>query len=160
MTHRATPPVTPGTRLLAGLLAALAATTATPKPTTAQNPIELEGLVVTANRWAEPAWTVAAHATVIEGIELRRAGIEYVADALRRVPGMAVVRSGAFGAVTSVFLRGGESDYVQVLIDGVPVNEPGGAFDFGSLSTDNIERIEIIGRRTSCANPHRPMTRR
>ncbi|MDE2983989.1 MAG: TonB-dependent receptor [Gemmatimonadota bacterium] len=122
----------------------MALATAAPQPTTAQDPIELEGLVVTANRWAEPAWTVAAHATVIEGLELRRAGIEYVADALRRVPGMAVVRNGSFGAVTSVFLRGGESDYVQVLIDGVPVNEPGGAFDFGSLSTDNIERIEII----------------
>ena len=144
MTHRATPPATAGIRLLAGLLAALAFTTASPPPTAAQSPIELEGLVVTANRWAEPAWTVAAHATVIEGVELRRAGIEYVADALRRVPGMAVVRSGSFGAVTSVFLRGGESDYVQVLIDGVPVNEPGGAFDFGSLSTDNIERIEIV----------------
>ena len=144
MTHRATPPVTAGIRLFAGLLAGLAATTTPPQPVAAQNPIELEGLVVTANRWAEPAWTVAAHATVIEGVELRRAGIEYVADALRRVPGMAVVRSGSFGAVTSVFLRGGESDYVQVLVDGVPVNEPGGAFDFGSLSTDNIERIEII----------------
>ena len=94
MTHRATPPATAGIRLLAGLLAALAFTTASPPPTAAQSPIELEGLVVTANRWAEPAWTVAAHATVIEGVELRRAGIEYVADALRRVPGMAVVRSG------------------------------------------------------------------
>ena len=138
MKHRATPTVTATIATLV-LVAA-------PPPTrlTAQDPIELEGLVVTANRWAEPAWTVAAHATVIEGIALRRAGIEYVADALRRVPGMAVVRNGSFGAVTSVFLRGGESDYVQVLIDGVPVNEPGGAFDFGSLSTDNIERIEII----------------
>ena len=144
MTHRATPPIITRLRLLAGLTAALALATAAPQPTTAQDPIELEGLVVTANRWAEPAWTVAAHATVIEGLELRRAGIEYVADALRRVPGMAVVRNGSFGAVTSVFLRGGESDYVQVLIDGVPVNEPGGAFDFGSLSTDNIERIEIV----------------
>jgi len=57
---------------------------------------------------------------------------------------MAVVRSGSFGATTTVHLRGGESDYVQVLIDGVPVNEPGGAFDFGSLTTDNIERIEIV----------------
>ena len=143
MTHRAilAASVRPATITLA---AVLALATTTPQPVAAQNPIELEGLVVTANRRAEPAWTVAAHATVIEGVELRRAGIEYVADALRRAPGMAVVRSGSFGAVTSVFLRGGESDYVQVLIDGVPVNEPGGAFDFGSLSTDNIERIEII----------------
>ena len=146
MTHRAilAARVRPATATLATTLAALALGTTAPPHTTAQEPIELEGLVVTANRWAEPAWTIAAHATVIEGAELRRAGIEYVADALRRVPGMAVVRGGSFGAVTSVFLRGGESDYVQVLIDGVPVNEPGGAFDFGSLSTDNIERIEII----------------
>ena len=57
---------------------------------------------------------------------------------------MAVIRNGSFGAVTSVFLRGGESDYVQILVDGVAVNEPGGAFDIGSLTTDNIERIEIV----------------
>ena len=100
--------------------------------------------MVTANPWAEPAWTVASYATVIQGVELQRAGIEFVADALRRVPGMAVVRGGSFGAVTSVFLRGGESDYVQVLVDGVAVNEPGGTFDIGSITTDNIERIEII----------------
>ncbi len=138
MTHRIIPPV-PFAVATFTLVAALL-----PTHLEAQGPIELEGLVITANRWAEPAWTVAAHATVIEGVELRRAGIEYVADALRHAPGVAVVRGGSFGAVTSVFLRGGESDYVQVLIDGVAVNEPGGAFDFGSLSTDNIERIEII----------------
>ncbi|MCY4400927.1 MAG: TonB-dependent receptor [Gemmatimonadetes bacterium] len=129
---------------LPALLASLAAPPLLAPPLHAQQPINLKGLVVTANRWAEPEWTVASHATVIEGEDLARAGIEYVADALRRVPGLAVARNGSFGAVTSVFLRGGESDYVQVLIDGVPVNEPGGAFDFASLTTDNIERIEII----------------
>ncbi len=130
--------------LIHGLLAALAPVVAAPPPAAAQDPTDLEGLVVTAHRRAAPAWTVAAHTTVIEGAELRRAGIEYVADALRRVPGMAVVRNGSFGAATTVHLRGGESDYVQVLIDGAPVNEPGGAFDFASLTTDNIERIEIV----------------
>ncbi len=165
MTNPAAPPVTTGIRLPAvpeacvtnphglrpamrglahGLLAAIALVAAVPPPALAQEPVELDGLVVTAHRRAAPAWTVAAHATVIEGAELRRAGIEYVADALRRVPGVAVIRNGSFGAVTSVFLRGGESDYVQVLVDGVPVNEPGGAFDIGSLTTDNIERIEIV----------------
>ena len=141
---RQQPSVTSTVRKLTVVIAALGLLTTPPQPLPAQQPITLDGLVVTANRWAEPAWTVAAHATVIEGVELQRAGIEYVADALRRVPGMAVIRGGSFGAVTSVFLRGGESDYVQVLVDGVAVNEPGGAFDFGSLTTDNIERIEII----------------
>ena len=132
---RRQPRLTATTRKLTVTIAALAFLAPAPQPLPAQQPITLEGLVVTANRWAEPAWTVASHATVIEGVELQRAGIEYVADALRRVPGMAVIRGGSFGAVTSVFLRGGESDYVQVLVDGVAVNEPGGAFDFGSLTT-------------------------
>ncbi|MFW6330705.1 MAG: TonB-dependent receptor plug domain-containing protein, partial [Gemmatimonadota bacterium] len=67
-----------------------------------------------------------------------------VAEALRQVPGAAVVRGGGSGGQTSLFLRGGESDYVKVLIDGVPVNDPGGAFDFASLSTDQVERIEVV----------------
>jgi len=86
----------------------------------------------------------AANTTVIEGEELERAGIEFVSDALRHVAGLAVARNGSFGAITSVFLRGGESDYVHVLVDGVRVNEPGGSYDFASLTTDNVERIEIV----------------
>ena len=113
-------------------------------PLRAQEPVSLEGLVVTAYRWAEPEWTVAANTTVIEGEELERAGIEFVSDALRHVAGLAVARNGSFGAITSVFLRGGESDYVHVLVDGVRVNEPGGSYDFAALTTDNVERIEIV----------------
>ena len=58
--------------------------------------------------------------------------------------GAQVVQGGGFGALTALFLRGGESDYVKVLIDGVPANQPGGAYDFANLTTDNIERIEIM----------------
>jgi len=128
-----------GLAVAAAACAALAA-----PPLRAQEPISLEGLVVTAYRWAEPEWTVAANTTVIQGEELERAGIEFVSDALRQVAGLAVARNGSFGAITSVFLRGGESDYVHVLVDGVRVNEPGGYYDFASLTTDNVERIEIV----------------
>ncbi len=100
--------------------------------------------MVTANRRPAPAWTVAARTTVIEGEALERAGIKYVADALRQVASLAVVRGGSFGATTSAFLRGGASDHVLVLVDGVSVNEPGGRFDFGSMTADGIERIEIV----------------
>lgn len=110
----------------------------------AQEPVPLEGLLVTAHRRPAPAWTVAARTVVIEGEELERAGVAYVADALRRVASLAVVRAGSFGATTSAFLRGGESDHVLVLVDGVRVNEPGGRFDFGSMTVDGIERIEIV----------------
>ena len=82
--------------------------------------------------------------TVISGDDLRARGITSVSDALASVPGLAVVRSGSFGATTALFARGGESDYVKVLVDGVPLNNPGGVFDFATLTTDNLERIEIV----------------
>ena len=41
-------------------------------------------------------------------------------------------------------MRGGENDYVKVLIDGVPLNQPGGGLDLAHLTTDNVERIEIV----------------
>ena len=50
------------------------------------------------------------------------------------------MRAQSIGAVGT----GGESKYVKVLIDGVPVNDPGGAMDFGTLTTDNVERIEVV----------------
>lgn len=104
----------------------------------------LEEIVVTADRGPTPLARVVASTTVITGEELRTRGVYFLEDALREVPGAAVVPTGTFGGVTSLFLRGGESDYVKVLIDGVPVNQPGGSFNFGTLSTDNIDRIEIV----------------
>ena len=41
-------------------------------------------------------------------------------------------------------MRGGQSNYAQLLVDGVPVNDPGGAFDLANLTTDNIDRIEMV----------------
>ena len=41
-------------------------------------------------------------------------------------------------------MRGGESDYTKVLLDGVPLNQAGGAIDLAHLTTDNIDRIEIV----------------
>jgi vitamin B12 transporter len=81
---------------------------------------------------------------MISGDDLRARGVSRVTDALREVPGAMLVQSGSTGAVTSLFLRGGESRYTKVLIDGVPVNASGGFFDFSHLTTDNIERIEIV----------------
>lgn len=127
---------------------ALTAAALTPAAASAQSwpaaPIDLEGFVVTADRVAREAWTISSHTTVIDREALESSGIRYVADVLRSAPGVALVRNGSFGATTSLFLRGGESDHAQVLVDGVPVNEPGGAFDLGSLTTADVERIEVV----------------
>lgn len=105
---------------------------------------ELGEIVVTADRSPTPLGKVVSATTVITGEELRSRGVFFLEDALREVPGGAVVPTGSYGGVSSFFLRGGESDYVKVLIDGVPVNQSGGAFNFGTLSTDNIDRIEVV----------------
>jgi vitamin B12 transporter len=110
----------------------------------AQEPFLLEGLVVTASPTPRAADAVGRSVIVLEGTELREQGITRVVDALRGVAGLAVAQVGSFGATTSVFLRGGESDYVQVLVDGVQMNQPGGAFDFAGLTVANVERIEIV----------------
>ena len=58
---------------------------------------------------------------------------------------MAAARTGAPGAQGSVFVRGGESHFARVLVDGVPVNEPGGAFNFGDRAAlSSCERIEVV----------------
>ena len=104
----------------------------------------LAPVVVTASRTAIAQRVATTAATVLNGDALRARGITTVGAALREVPGAAVVQTSAIGSQTSLFLRGGEPDYVQVLIDGVTVNEPGGTFNFANLTLDNVERIEVI----------------
>ena len=109
-----------------------------------QDAFSLDGLVITASPNPRSANAVASHVTILSGDELQARGSRTLGEALREVAGVHVARNGSFGAVTSVFLRGGESDYTLVLIDGVQVNLAGGGFDFASLSIANIERVEIV----------------
>src|SRR5216117_245546 len=124
---------------LALLVVAVALAGQTPADT-----VELNPVVVTATRIPTPADGVPVAVTVLRGTELRERGILTVAEALRGVPAASVVTTSSYGSQTSLFLRGGQSNYVKVLIDGVPQNAPGGAYDFANLTTDNIERIEVV----------------
>lgn len=103
-----------------------------------------EAIVVSASHVERARSDTPASVTVITGDDLRARQIETVADALRDVPGLSVVRSGGRGGLTSVFPRGGSSNYTLVLVDGVRVNSFGGAFDFAHLSVANVDRIEIV----------------
>ena len=104
----------------------------------------VDPVVVTATRTPLDRSVLPVGVSVITGEELRLRGVTTVADALSAVTSAYVAQAGSQGATTSLFLRGGESKYVKVLIDGVPANDPGGFFDFASLTTDNVERIEIV----------------
>jgi vitamin B12 transporter len=110
----------------------------------AQDTTRLRELVVTATRLPTSPDAIVSSVTTISGDELRARGVRFVQDALRDVPGAVVVQSGSYGGVSSLFLRGGESDYVKVLVDGVPVNQSGGAYNWANLTTDNVDRIEVL----------------
>jgi vitamin B12 transporter len=104
-----------------------------------------EAVVVTATKTETPITEVASSVYVIDSKTIEDKKATTVLEVLRDAPGLQVVQSGGLGGQTSVFLRGGNSDYTLVLIDGVRVNDPtNGSFDFANLTTDNIERIEVI----------------
>jgi len=103
-----------------------------------------ENIVVTPNRTETPASLVGSTTSVItkEEIDARQEAV--VSDLLQTVPGVTINRSGGYGATTSLFTRGGESNYTKVLLDGIPLNDPGGAFDFGALSATSLDHIEVV----------------
>jgi vitamin B12 transporter len=104
-------------------------------------------VIVTANRAERPADEVAQSVTVIDAAEIERRQSQTVLDLLRTVPGVTVTRNGGPGTVAGVNIRGAENDQNVVLIDGVKLNDPssvGGGFNFASLLTGNIERIEVV----------------
>ena len=103
-----------------------------------------ENIVVTPDRTEAPTTFVGSTTTVItkEEIDARQAPV--VGDLLQSAPGVIMNRSGGYGAVTSMFTRGGDSDYTKVLLDGIPLNQPGGLFDFATLQAANVDRIELV----------------
>jgi vitamin B12 transporter len=103
-----------------------------------------ETVVVTATGREMLESQVGASITVLDREQIERRHALSTIDLLRTIPGVVAVRAGGVGNLTGVFVRGGESTYNKVLLDGMPLNEPGGAFNFASLSPENIERIEVL----------------
>ena len=101
-------------------------------------------VVVTASRTAEGRRSVMESHAVFTAAEIRTLGSSSVADVLQHVPGLSVAATGREGSLTSLYSRGGESDYNHVLIDGVRVNAAGGDYDFGRISAAEIERVEVV----------------
>jgi vitamin B12 transporter len=104
----------------------------------------MDETLVTATRTETPASELGVSTTVVTEKEIKERQAVDVLDVLRSVSGFNLVRTGGRGNTTSLFIRGGEDNFTKVLIDGVSANLGGGAFDFGSLLTENFERIEIV----------------
>lgn len=103
-----------------------------------------ETVVVTGTRTPVPGEDAGVDVDTVNASQLTTTQPAAAADAIRFLPGAIVNAAGQRGGLTSLFVRGGESRYNKVIVDGVSVNEPGGTFDFGTLPLDQADRMEFV----------------
>lgn len=107
----------------------------------------LPPLVIGATKLPTPEDELGSSVTVITADEIDKRQLRTVPDVLETVPGLNVVQSGGVGGLTSVFMRGTNSNHTKIFIDGIDMSDPStpsGAFDYGHLTTNDIERIEVL----------------
>jgi vitamin B12 transporter len=92
---------------------------------------------------------IGAPVTVLDSKTLEMLGKTDVLEALRLVPAASLVETGAKGGATSIFIRGGDSNFNKVLIDGIPANDIGGGIDLSQFSMAGVERIEVLREANS-----------
>ena len=103
-----------------------------------------ETVVVTATRTPALAEETGSSISTLESGELETMRPVAAEDAVRFLPGAVVNAAGQRGGLSSLFVRGGDSTYNKVIVDGVTVNEPGGTFDFGTLPLTQANRVEFL----------------
>ncbi|MEZ5330753.1 MAG: TonB-dependent receptor [Thermoanaerobaculia bacterium] len=127
------------------LLGIVGGSISNPSSSTTTAPHIEETVVVTGSLVEEPGDDLPVSTTVIERTEIAERQATQVADLLRTVPGLEVVRSGSPGKTTSVFGRGANSNQTLVLWNGLELNDPYfGGYDWAFLPTDGVDRIEVV----------------
>jgi len=129
-------------RLSVSLIALLAAL-----PVHAQTTIELDEIVVTANRTATDAKRTGVSVDAVNRDDLRGSGTDTVAKYLNSLPGVTMTTQGPVGTSTTLRIRGADKRYIVVYVDGIRVTDPTQtetSFDFGSLLAADISRIEVL----------------
>jgi vitamin B12 transporter len=106
---------------------------------------ELNPTVVTATRTAQAIGELVADVSVIDRAEIERSGAVGLSDLLMRLPGVEMVRNGGAGSVTSVYLRGAETRFTAVYIDGVRIDSQStGGATWEGIPLAQIERVEVL----------------
>ena len=89
-----------------------------------------------------------ASATIVDGEQIRSGHALTSIDIMRSIPTLYVAQNGSSGSLGTVTIRGGKPNLVLTMIDGIPANDLsnllGGAFDFSTLLTHDLERIEVV----------------
>jgi vitamin B12 transporter len=111
-----------------------------------QLPIEPLSSAIIVSAEAQPISATAASEPVDiltrEDMDQRQAVA--IAPLLQTLAGVNFVQTGNEGGIASLFIDGGKSNYAKVLVDGVTMNDPGGAMDFSNLTLDNVDKVEVV----------------
>jgi vitamin B12 transporter len=109
-------------------------------------PTEVSPLVVTATLTPTPIDQVGSSITLITADQIQAQQWRTLPDALSTTPGLNIVQTGGPGGLTSVFIRGANSNHTEVIVDGLDVNDPSqnDAYDFGQGLTAGVEKIEVL----------------
>lgn len=108
-----------------------------------------QDVVVTAETGGVLQSQTGAPVTVIDSRTLGALNKPDILEALRLVPGAQINQVGERGGQTSLFLRGGNSNFTKVLVDGMAANDIGGGFDFSQFDVAGVERIEVLRQTNS-----------
>lgn len=102
--------------------------------------------VVTATRTEQPLVDLVADVTVIDSAQIERSGASALADVLSQLPGLELERNGGPGAATNLYIRGAESQFTAVYVDGVRVDSQSasGGATWQSIPLAQIDRIEVL----------------
>jgi outer membrane receptor protein involved in Fe transport len=101
-------------------------------------------VVISASLGAALVPEIGSSVTLVAQQEIDDRDAQNALEVIRGIPGVEVSQTGRRGGVTGVFIRGGESKYNAIMVDGIPMNEFGGNFDMASLPADGIEHLEVI----------------
>ena len=104
----------------------------------------VETVVVSANRTETTAEQAAVAANVITEQQLAARQFPMIFDMLREIPGLQINAYGPIGALAEVFTRGADSTGTLVLLDGVPLNDPGGELHLENITSEGLDRVEIV----------------
>ncbi|HEY4879390.1 MAG TPA: TonB-dependent receptor [Candidatus Acidoferrales bacterium] len=103
-----------------------------------------EKIVVSAAPGGALTSQIASSVSVVSEQEIDDRGAEAALDVMRGLPGVEINQSGGRGTVTSAFIRGGNSNYNLVMVNGIQLNDFGGGFDLAPLPAEGVEQIEVI----------------
>jgi outer membrane cobalamin receptor len=103
-----------------------------------------EEIVVSASPGGALTSQTGSSLSVVSAEEIDDRGAQAALDVMRGLPGVEINQSGGRGTVTSAFVRGGNSNYNLVLVDGIPMNDFGGGFDLSPLPAEGVQQIEVI----------------